>query len=119
MKSIKEEGLNLKRDKYEFGEAVFFGFRVGLGRVEPRQRKLEAKVNCARPTSKKQISQWCGLALDVEKQFYIACDASDRAISGCLFQVIDEFEHPICYISQNLNCHQKAYSTIEKKLHVY
>ena len=29
-------------------------------------------------------------------------------------QVIDEFEHPICYISQKLNYPQKAYSTIEK-----
>ena len=36
---------------------------------------------------------------DFEKRFYIACDASDRAIADCLFQIIDEFEHPICYIS--------------------
>ena len=50
-----------------------------------------------------------------EKQFYIACDAFDRAIAGCLFQVIDQFEHPICYIRQKSNCHQKAYSTIEKE----
>ena len=50
-----------------------------------------------------------------EKQFYIACDASDRAIAACLFQVIDKFEHPICYISQKLNCHQKAYSTIDQE----
>ena len=50
-----------------------------------------------------------------EKQFYIACDASDRAIAGCLFKVINQFEHPICYISQKLNCHQKANSTIEKE----
>ena len=52
---------------------------------------------------------------NVEKQFYIAYDASDRAIADRLFQVIDEFEHPICYISQKLNCHQKSYSTIEKE----
>ena len=51
-----------------------------------------------------------------EKQFYIACDASDRAIAGCLFQVLDHFEHPICYITQKLNCHQKAYLTIEKEV---
>ena len=54
-----------------------------------------------------------------EKQFYIACDASDRAIAVCLFQVIDQFEHPIWYISQKLNCHQKAYSTIEKESFQY
>ena len=50
-----------------------------------------------------------------EKQFYIASDASDIEIAGCLFQVINQFEHPICYMSQKLNCHQKAYSTIEKE----
>ena len=43
-----------------------------------------------------------------EKPFYIDYDASDREIAGCLFQVIDQFEHPICYISQKLNCHQKS-----------
>ena len=52
---------------------------------------------------------------DFEKQFYIACDASYRAIACCLLQIIDEFEHPICYISQTLNYHQKAYSTIENE----
>ena len=52
---------------------------------------------------------------DFEKQFYIACDASDRAIAGCLFQVIDEFEQPIC-ISQKLNCHQRLTQLLRKKL---
>ena len=55
------------------------------------------------------------VTLDVEKFCYIACDASDRAIAGSLFQVIHEFEHPICYIGQKFNCHQKAYATIEKE----
>ena len=59
LKNIKETGLNLHRDKCEFGNAVidFLGFRVWLGRIEPRQRKVEAIVNFPRPTSKKQISQ--------------------------------------------------------------
>ena len=55
------------------------------------------------------------VTLDVETKMYIACDASDRAIAGCLFQVIHECEHPICDISQKFNCHQKAYATIEKE----
>ena len=49
---IKEVGLNLNRYKCEFGNAVidFLCFRVGLGRIEPRQRKVEAIVNFSRPT---------------------------------------------------------------------
>ena len=73
MKVIKETGLNLNRDKCEFGKAVinFLGFRVMLGRIEPRQRKVEAIVNFQRPASKKQISQWCGLASYYQKFFHI------------------------------------------------
>ena len=64
LKVIKEAWLNLNRDKCDFGNAViyFLGFRVGLGRIEPRQRKVEAIINFPRPTSKKQICQFCGLA---------------------------------------------------------
>ena len=64
LKAIKEAGLNFIRDKYEFGKAVvdFLRFRVGLGKLELRQRKVEAIVNFPRPTSKKQLSQWCRLA---------------------------------------------------------
>ena len=69
LKVIKEAGLNLNRDKCEFGKAVkdFLGFRIGLGSIEPRQRKVEAIVNFPRSTSKKQISQWCGLASYYQK----------------------------------------------------
>ena len=50
LKDIKEAGLNLNRDKCEFGKAVvdFLDFRVALGRVKP---KLTI-VNFPRPTSK-------------------------------------------------------------------
>ena len=73
LKVIKQAGLNLNRDKCEFGKAVtyFLGFRVGLGRIELRQRKVEAIVNCPRPTSKKQISQWCDLASYYQKFLHI------------------------------------------------
>jgi len=29
--------------------------------------------------------------------------------------VVDEVEHPICFYSKKLDCHQKRYSTIEKE----
>ena len=57
LKAIKVAGLNLNRYRYEFGKAVvdLLGFRVGLGSVEPRQRKVEDVINSSRPTSKKEI----------------------------------------------------------------
>jgi len=42
-------------------------------------------------------------------------DASDVAIGAVLFQEVDEIEHPICYYSKKLDCHQKRYSTVEKE----
>ena len=47
--------------------------------------------------------------------FCMAVDASDMAVGACLFQVIDGFEHPICYLSKKLNKHQLNYSTVEKE----
>ena len=129
-----------------FAKAVidFLDFRVGLGKIEPRQRKVEAVVHFYASNIQKNKSPngavshhiiksffhilrllllylqtmlkknksfiWSDEAeaafvkikscmashpilvtLNFEKQFYISCDASDRAIAGCLFQVIDQF----------------------------
>jgi len=52
---------------------------------------------------------------DFSKPFSLAVDASDVAIGAVLFQVVDGIEHPICYFSKKLDCHQKRYSTVEKK----
>ena len=49
--------------------------------------------------------------------FLIACDCSNVALGDCLFHIIDDIEHPICYISQKLNNHQRNYSTIEKQFY--
>ena len=45
-------------------------------------------------------------------QFFLACDASDKAIAACLFQVVNDLEHPIFASTAK---HQLAYSTIEKE----
>ena len=42
-------------------------------------------------------------------------DASDIAVGAALFQEVDGLEHPICYFSKKLDCHQKRYSTVEKE----
>ena len=46
---------------------------------------------------------------------FLAVDASDVAIGAILFQEVDGIEHPICYYSKKLDCHQKRYSTVEKE----
>ena len=58
---------------------------------------------------------------DFNLPFCLACDSSrpNVAIAACLFQVIDDLEHPKCYISQNLNKHQVSHSTIEKRRLAY
>ena len=40
----------------------FLSFEVGLGKIEPRQRRVEAIINFPKPTNKRKIQQWCGLA---------------------------------------------------------
>ena len=52
---------------------------------------------------------------DFSNPFSLAVDASDVAIGAVLFQEVDEIEHPICYFSKKLDCHQKRYSTVEKE----
>ena len=52
---------------------------------------------------------------DYKLPFHLAVDASNVAVSGVLFQIIDEIEHPICYFSRKLNKHQRNYSTVEKE----
>ena len=52
---------------------------------------------------------------DFTKPFCLAVDASDVAIGAVLFQEVEGLEHPICYYSKKLDCHQKRYSTVEKE----
>jgi len=54
-------------------------------------------------------------APDYQKEFGLAVDASQTGLAACLFQVDNEMEHPVCYISRKLRVHEKNYSTIEKE----
>jgi len=45
----------------------------------------------------------------------MAVDASEVAIGATLSQIVDSVEHPICFYSKKLDCHQKRYSTVEKE----
>lgn len=50
---------------------------------------------------------------DFEKHFFIQCDASMSGVGGVLFQMINDEEHPIAFISKKLNSAQKNYSVTE------
>ena len=154
--TVRDSGMTLNLSKCQFGKAnvEFLGFLIGLGRVEPRQRKVQAILNFQHPRNSRQTKQWLGLVNyyskfiphhaqitapltdllkknvkfrwsqeaenafnqikhcmasspilstpDYSKQFYIACDASQKAISSCLFQVRDNLEMPIAFSSIKL-----------------
>ena len=52
---------------------------------------------------------------DYSLPFCMAVDASEVAIGATLSQIVDSVEHPICFYSKKLDCHQKRYSTVEKE----
>jgi len=52
---------------------------------------------------------------DYSLPFCMAVDAFELAIGALLFQVVENVEHPICFYTKKLDCHQKRYSTIEKE----
>ena len=55
-------GMKINFDRCEFRRATedFLGFRVGLGRIEPRARMVEAILNFPKP-SKNTLAKWNGL----------------------------------------------------------
>ena len=61
---IRRAGLTLKRAKCTFASAVveYLGHTVGLGKVAPRQQKVEALLKFPRPMDRKQLRSFLGLA---------------------------------------------------------
>jgi len=61
---IREAGLTLNMKKCEFAvaELDFLGHYVGLGTVQPRQQEVEALLKFPRPTNRKQLQSFLGLA---------------------------------------------------------
>lgn len=52
---------------------------------------------------------------DYNEKFCLAVDASMYCVGGCLFQMYQDIEHPVCYFSRKLNKHQINYSIVEKE----
>jgi hypothetical protein len=52
---------------------------------------------------------------DFDKPFCMAVDASQFCVGACLFQMVGEVRHPVCYFSRKLLANEVRYSTIEKE----
>jgi len=61
---IRDSGLTLNKSKCVFatGEVDYLGHHVGLGKVEPLQKKVDALLHFPRPTTRKQLQSFLGLA---------------------------------------------------------
>ena len=57
--AILKAGIKINFEKCEFGRASvdFLDFRVGLTRIEPKARKIEAILNFPKPSSKKMLAK--------------------------------------------------------------
>ena len=70
--------LNLKKCVFAKGEVDYLGHHVGLGKVQPIEKKVEALMNFLRPTTRKQLQSFLGLASYYRK--YIPHFASLSAV---------------------------------------
>ena len=53
---------------------------------------------------------------DYSKKFIVTCDASEKAIAGCLSQIDDEgVEHPVAFTSSKLDPCKSRWSSIERE----
>jgi len=61
---IRDAHLTLSPTKCQFAAAEldYLGHHIGLGRVQPRQKKVEALLTYPAPQSKKQLQSFLGLA---------------------------------------------------------
>jgi transposase InsO family protein len=60
---IKNAGLTLNREKCTFAvaEIDYLGHRIGLGKVQPLERKVSVMLNFPKPTQRKQLQSFLGL----------------------------------------------------------
>jgi hypothetical protein len=78
--------LNLHKCKFAAAEVDYLGHHVGLGRVQPRAKKVEALLAYPRPTNRKQLQSFLGLAGYYRKfvphYAHTACKLSDLLKKG-------------------------------------
>lgn len=60
---IQEVGLTINPAKCEWAQQnTYLGYQLGRGEVRPQVEKVEAILNCSRPTTKKEVWSFLGLA---------------------------------------------------------
>lgn len=61
---LEESGLTVKMSKCTFAEkeCTYLGHRIGQGGVKPEESKVIAIRNMARPTTKKEVRSFLGMA---------------------------------------------------------
>jgi hypothetical protein len=61
---IRNAGLTLHLKKCEFANAEidYLGHHICLGKVMPKQKKVDALLACQRPWTKRQLKNFVGLA---------------------------------------------------------
>jgi len=105
---IREAGLTLNRRKCEFAvaELDYFGHHVGLGRVTPRQQKVEALLKFPRPTNRKQLQSFLGLASQYHKYLphfaNLSANLSDMLRKGVRFVWTESAEQSFLDIKSRL-----------------
>ena len=89
---VREAGLtlNLKKCVFATGEVDYLGHHVGLGKVLPIEKKVEALMNFPRPTTRKQLQSFLGLASYYRK--YIPHFAWLSAVLSDLLRKNTKFE---------------------------
>ena len=61
---VKNAGIRLNERKFKYGSAtvIFLGHRVGLSKVQPGELKVKALTDFKRPSCRKQMHSFVGLA---------------------------------------------------------
>ena len=105
---IREAALTLNRKKCMFAmaELDYLGHHVGLGKVEPRQKKVEALLAFPRPSNRKQLQSFLGLA-NYYRKFVphfatLSADLSDLLKKGTKFQWTHKAEQAFLDIKSRL-----------------
>ena len=105
---IREAGLTLNSNKCVFGvaEVDYLGHHIGLGKIQPRENKVVALLNYPRPTNKKQLQSFLGLAGFYRKYIphysHITSVLTDLLKSGMKFRWSEEAEKTFLDIKSRL-----------------
>jgi hypothetical protein len=105
---LQSAGLTLKRAKCVFATAVvdYLGHRIGPGKVQPRELKVQALLNFPRPTNRKQLQSYLGLAGYYRRYIphfaLLSASLTDMLRKGCPFTWTPRAEESFVEIKSRL-----------------